>query len=306
MSTLSRRNFLKAIGATMLSGAAMGVAGCDSSGNGGAGAAGSADGEEKYPAGSTLRIGSDCGYAPFSWVQSDDSNGAVAMSDGSGYVGGYDSLIADKICEANDWTPQFVRVDWDGIIPALNAGTFDCIIASMSVTEERKQSVDFSDFYWSSPQGVVCLKDSQYASATSLEDFSGAKIAAQTGTFEDDIIDQIPDVQHENSMADQNTLIVAIQSGVIDGTVLGETEAQSVMKSNPDLAFVMLDSTIGGTEKGKGFDYDLSNSSAAIAVRKGDTELLDKINKVLADLDRDEEEQMMQEAFDNQPLSVSE
>ena len=297
MSTLSRRNFLKAIGATMLSGAAMGVAGCDSSGNGGAGAAGSADGEEKYPAGSTLRIGSDCGYAPFSWVQSDDSNGAVAMSDGSGYVGGYDTKIAQMIGDKYGWTVPFIKVDWDGLIPALNAGKIDCIIDGMGVTEERKQSVDFSNYYWSSDQGMLLLADSPFAKGTSLADFGGAKVAAQIGSMWEAMVDQIPGVDKKESLPDVNTIITALKSGKIDATIMGETEAKSCMKSNPELAYVTF-------EEGKGFEVDLSDCSAGIAVAKGNTELLDKINAVVDTIDRDMQEKLMDEAFAEQPLSV--
>jgi ABC-type amino acid transport substrate-binding protein len=294
MSMISRKGFLRVAGAGILSVAAFGVAGCGSSSS----TDNSSNSTEEYPNGAKLLVGSDCAYAPHSWIQSDDSNGAIALDDGSGYVGGYDTQVAQMLADEYDWDVKFVKVDFDGLIPALTAGTIDCIIDGMGVTDERKQSVDFSDYYWTSDQGMVVLATSKYASATSLEDFSGAKIAAQTGSIWESMVEQIPGVDQQNSMADENTIIVAIQSGVIDGTIMGETEAKSAIMSNPDLAWVSF-------EDGKGFTVDEAECSAGIAVRKGDTELLDKINTVVDTLTHDEQQEMMQKAFDEQPLSVS-
>lgn len=289
MENISRRNFMHVAGAGLFSLSTLGIAGCSGSGN-------SAD---EWGAGSTLRVGSDCAYAPHSWIQSDDSNGALPLEDGSGYVGGYDTKIAQRIADAYDWNVVFVRVDWDGIINALNAGSFDCVIDGMGVTEERKQAVDFSDYYWSSDQGILLLKTSPYANATSLNDFAGAKVAAQLGTIWEPMVDQIPNIQKQDPMVDLNTVIAALQAGTIDATIMGETEAKSCMISNPDLTFITF-------PEGEGFQVDLSECSAGIAVKKGNTVLLDKINAVVDSITRDEQEEMMQEAFDEQPLSISE
>ena len=70
----------------------------------------------------------------------------------------------------------------------------------MGVTEERKQSVNFSDYYWSSEQVMVVRKDSPYANATSLEDFSGAKVTSQLASMWMDLIPQIPGVDEQPGM----------------------------------------------------------------------------------------------------------
>ncbi len=269
------------------------LAGCGSSGSDG----GTSEGGEQWGEGATLRVGSDCDYAPHSWVQTDDSNGAIALSDGSGYVGGYDTKIAQLIGDTYGWNVTFVKVDWDGLIPALNAGKIDCIIDGMGVTEERKQSVDFSDYYWSSSQGLLLLADSPFVGATSLDDLAGAKVAAQIGSMWEAMVDQIPDVDKQESLPDVNTIIQAIRAGKIDATIMGETEAKSCILSNPDMAYVTFD-------EGKGFEVDLSDCSAGIAVAKGSDELLEKINAVIATIDREQQEEMMDAAFTEQPLSV--
>ncbi len=288
MNTLSRRNFIMMAGAGLFS---LGLAGCGGSSDG------AADGGEQWGEGATLRVGSDCDYAPHSWVQTDDSNGAIALADGSGYVGGYDTKVAQMIGDAYGWNVTFIKVDWDGLIPALNAGKIDCIIDGMGVTEERKQSVDFSNYYWSSDQGIVCLATSPYAKAKSLEDLSGARVAAQIGSMWEAMVDQIPGVDKQNSLVDGNTIIAALRSNKLDATIMGETEAKSWMLSNPDLYYVTF-------EEGKGFEVDLSDCSAGIAVAKGNEVLLNKINAVVDTITREMQEEMMDAAFEEQPLSV--
>lgn len=290
MGTISRRGFIEATGAGLLSLGALGIVGCSSSESSGGG---------EWGEGSTLRVGSDCAYAPHSWVQSDDSNGALPLQDGSGYVGGYDTKVAKMIGDEYGWDVVFVRTDWDGLINALNAGTFDCIIDGMGVTEERKQAVDFSNYYWSSDQGILLLSSSPYANGTTLEDFAGAKVAAQIGSIWEPMVDQIPGVDKQDSMVDVNTILAALQSDTIDATIMGETEAMSCMMSNPDLKYIRF-------PEGEGFEVDLSECSAGIAVKKGNTVLLDKINAVVDKITREDQETMMQEAFDEQPLSVTE
>ena len=168
----------------------------------------------------------------------------------------------------------------------------------MGVTEERKQSVDFSNYYWSSEQGIVCLKDSPYVNAKSLEDLAGAKVAAQIGSMWEAMVDQIPGVDKQDSLVDGNTIIAALRAGKIDATIMGETEAKSWMISNPDMQYVTF-------EEGKGFEVDLSDCSAGIAVAKGNDELLNKINAVVDTITREMQEEMMDAAFAEQPLSVA-
>ena len=204
MEFVSRRGFIRLAGMGAISAV---LTACGSSRSGGG------EDVEKWGPGATLRVGSDCDYAPHSWIQTDDANGAIALQDGSGFVGGYDTKVAQMIGDAYGWNVTFIKVDWDGLIPALNAGKIDCIIDGMGVTEERKQSVDFSNYYWSSEQGIVCLKDSPYVNAKSLEDLAGAKVAAQIGSMWEAMVDQIPGVDKQDSLVDGNTIIAALRAG---------------------------------------------------------------------------------------------
>ena len=246
-----------------------------------------------------LTIAMECAYAPYNWSQSDDSNGAVPIADSNEYVCGYDVEIAKMICDTYGWNLEVVKVEWDGIILALNSNRIDCIIDGMGVTEERLQSVNFSDYYWSSDQVMVVRKDSKYVNATSLEDFAGAEVTSQLNSMWMDLVPQIPDVDAQPGLSGTPELLVAVASGKLDATIMGITEAYSGCLSNPDLEIVQF-------EEGKGFEVALSDCSAGIAVRKTDTELLEQINAVIATLDRDKEEAMMQVALDAQPLTLDE
>ena len=96
-----------------------------------------------------LRVGTECDYAPFNWTQMYDDNGAIPIMDQDGYyAAGYDIEIAKKIAAALDMEPVAVKLEWDGLLPALEAGTIDVIIANMSPTAERKAEVDFTDYYY--------------------------------------------------------------------------------------------------------------------------------------------------------------
>ena len=91
-----------------------------------------------------LTIAMECAYAPYNWSQSDNSNGAVPISNVPGtYANGYDVMIAKQICEANGWELEVVQSDWDSLVPGVQTGTFDAVIAGQSMTAERSEQVDF-------------------------------------------------------------------------------------------------------------------------------------------------------------------
>lgn len=252
--------------------------------------------EETYGEGYVLRVGMNCSAAPFGWTQDDDSNGAWPIDGTNQYVCGYDVQIARMICDTYGWDLKIIKTDWDGLIPGVVSGKLDCCISTLGVTEERLQSVDFSDYYWNNGCIMVVRKDSPYVDATSLEDFDGAKITTQIATIWEPLVQQIPNVQAEPCLSGLPELFVAVSSGKVDGIITGLSEAQSACLSNPDLTWVTF-------EDGKGFDVELSALCAGIPIAKGNTELKDKINAVIATLDHDTQMEMMTTALNAQPLS---
>lgn len=255
-----------------------------------------AKGEEVYGEGYVLRVGMNCSAAPFGWTQDDDSNGAWPIDGTDQYVCGYDVQVARKICDTYGWKLKIIKTDWDGLIPGVVSGKLDCCISTLGVTEERLKSVDFSDYYWNNGCVMVVRKDSPYVDATSIKDFDGAKITTQIATIWEPLVQQIPNVQAEPCLGGLPELFVAVNSGKVDGIITGLSEAQSACMSNPDLTWVTFD-------EGKGFDVELSALCAGIPIAKGNTELKEKIDAVIATMDHDTQMEMMTTALNAQPLS---
>ncbi len=281
-------NMKKVLATAMVGAMAFGLFGC-----GGGDAQKPAEGDQ--PAGGELRIGMECGYAPFNWTQNDDSNGAVAIEGGGGYANGYDVQIAKKLAEGLDKELVIVKTEWDGLVPAVQSGTIDGIIAGMSPTEERKKSIDFSDNYYVSDLVIVVRADGAYADATSLADFAGAKITGQLNTFHDTVVDQIEGVDHVTAMPDFPSMRVALESGIIDGYVSERPEGISASNANSNFAYVVF-------EPENGFEYNVDDGAIAMGIKK-DSKLTAQVNGVLATISEEDRQTLMEEAIKNQPTA---
>ena len=238
-----------------------------------------------------FRVGMEAGYAPFNWTQMDDSNGGVKIDGGSEYAGGYDVEVAKKIAEGLGKELVIVKTEWDGLVPSLQSGKIDAIVAGMSPTEERKESIDFSDNYYKSDLVILVKNGGKYANATSLKDFSGAKITAQLNTFHYSVIDQIEGVNIQPAMDNFTAMRVALESGVIDGYVTERPEAVSAESANSNFKMIELED---------GFATSEEDTAIAVGLKKG-SELTEKINEILAGISLDEQKSIMDTAIKNQP-----
>ena len=241
----------------------------------------------------TFKVGMEAGYAPFNWTQNDDSNGAVKIKGSSEYAGGYDVEIAKKVAEGLGKELVIVKTEWDGLVPGLVSGKIDAIIAGMSPTAERKETIDFSGNYYTSNLVMVVKKGSKYENATSIQDFKGAKITAQLNTFHYSVIDQINGVEKKTAMDNFPAMRVALESGVIDGYVSERPEGISASAANDK--FVMV-------EFNDGFKTSEEETTTAVGLQKG-SDLTEKINKILADIPEEERTSMMDNAIKNQPAA---
>ena len=240
-----------------------------------------------------FRVGMECDYPPFNWTQVDASDTTVPIDGGMGFAGGYDVEIAKKIAEGLDKELVVVKIEWDGLIPALNSGMIDAVIAGMSPTAERKITVDFTDAYYNSDLVVVVRKDSDYANAATLADLSGAKITGQQNTFHYTVIDQIEGVSKQEAMPTFPAMIVALTSGAIDGYISERPGAVSACAANDGLTFVT-----------PGFVASEEDTSIAVAIKQGNSDLVAAINDILAGIDTDTRNQLMDSAVLNQPISA--
>ena len=239
---------------------------------------------------SKFRVGLECAYAPFNWTQTDDSNGAVPI-EGGGFAGGFDVEIAKLVATGLNKELVIVKTEWDGLLPAVTSGKIDAIIAGMSPTADRKESIDFSENYYFSDLVIVVMKDGPFADAKELGDFAGALITGQLNTFHYSVIDQIPGVSRQTAMDDFPTMIVALTSGRIDGYVSERPGAISASESNPNITFI---------EPSPGFDYEPDDAAIAIGLKKG-SPLLADINTILNGVSKDDRERLMGQALINQP-----
>ena len=239
-----------------------------------------------------FRVGMECAYAPFNWQQTEADENSVPIDGGVGYAGGYDVEIARRIADGLGRELVIVKLEWDGLIPALQSNMIDAVIAGMSPTAERKMTVSFSDSYYTSNLVVVVRKDGAYADATRLSDFAGAKITGQLNTFHYTVIDQIEGVEHLSPVGSVPDMISRLQQGTCDAIVINVENAQGYLASNPNFRLVTFDEGSGFTLPAKG---------SCVGLRKSDNELLDQINTILSGIDDDARAAMWQAAVDGQP-----
>lgn len=240
----------------------------------------------------TFRVGMECDYPPFNWTQVEADENAVPIDGGMGYAGGYDVEIAKRIAEALDKELVVVKIEWDGLIPALNSDMIDAVIAGMSPTAERKITVDFTDAYYNSDLVVVVRADGDYANAETLADFANAKITAQLNTFHYTVLDQLEGIDKMPAMETFPAMITALTSGAIDGYISERPGAVSAVAANAGLTFVT-----------PGFVASEEDTSIAVALKQGQPELIEQINGILAGIDADTRNALMDAAVLNQPIS---
>lgn len=244
----------------------------------------------------TFTVGMEAMYAPYNWTQTDDKNGAVPIADTKEFANGYDVQIAKKIADSLGKKLVIQKMEWSGLIPALQAGYIDAIIGGMSPTDKRREEIDFSDLYWKSDLIVVVKKDSKYKDAKSINDFAGAKLTGQLNTFHYDVLDQMPGIDKQDPIGDFSQERVALKSGIIDGYVAELPEGLSITKAVDDFTYVSF-------EEGKGFDVSDSDIGIAVGLKKDNTELKDKINEFLKTLTQEDRQKLMEEALSVQPIS---
>lgn len=240
--------------------------------------------DTQQTADNVLRVGMECNYAPYNWSQSDDSNGAVAIANVKDmYTNGYDVQVAAKIADALGKKLEIYSYEWDSLIPGVQSGKLDMIIAGMSPTKERREKIDFSDNYFSSNL-VVVTKKGKLDDVKTIADLDGKKIAAQYGTFHLDALTNQTKAQ-VNELADFSTMLIALGAGTIDGYIAEEPTAMAVCMDD-SYTYVPL------VNNDTGFKVEDDDVSVAVGVKKGSSLVAD-INKVLADFDTDAQKELM-------------
>lgn len=208
-----------------------------------------------------VRIGVEGAYPPFSYVTPD------------GQLAGFDIDMAKALVAAMGAEIELVSQDWDGIIPALLARKYDAIIASMSATEERKQKVAFTRKYYQTPAKFVCKKGA--IQEFSREAVKGKKVGVQRATIHDRYLTDnygqdveivryaTQDEAYLDIVAGRVDMLLADSIALLDG-FLKKPEGQGYQFIGPDLS-----------------DPKWFGEGASIAIRKEDTDLVEKFNAAI-------------------------
>ncbi|SON56449.1 ABC transporter arginine-binding protein 1 precursor [Hartmannibacter diazotrophicus] len=207
-----------------------------------------------------VRMGTEGAYPPFNYI---DSNGELK---------GFDIDIGKALCEAMKVKCEWVTQDWDGIIPALQAGKFDTIIASMSITDERMKQIDFSNKYYNSPPAIVTPKDTKMTGATA-DDMKGAVIGAQTSTTHSQMIEKHFPGAELKLYPTAEELQLDLENGRLDGAIDDVIVIKDWLKTDAGACCKVL-STLTP-------DPEIYGPGAGIGVRKEDADLKEMLNKAI-------------------------
>ena len=201
-----------------------------------------------------VRMGTEGAYPPYNFVND------------QGEIDGFEREVGDKVCEIAKLNCEWVKNDWDSIIPNLVSGNYDTIIAGMSITEERDQVIDFTQEYFPpDPSAYVGLKDAG-------DDVRSGVVAAQTGTIQASYVTESGATLVEFKTPDET--IAAVRSGEADA-VLADFEflKKIVDESGGELAYIGDKVAIGG--------------GIGIGVRESDGDLKAKLNAAIDSMKKD-------------------
>ena len=207
-----------------------------------------------------LKIGTEGAYPPFNNLEADGS------------LVGFDIDIAKALCEEMKADCEFVTQDWDGIIPALQAGKFDAIIASMSITEERMEKVDFTNKYYNTPPALAAPKDTDIAGVTK-EDLAGKVIGVQGSTTHSNYAEATYTDSEVKLYPTADEYKLDINSGRVDA-VVDDVIVLGDWLATDDGACCKIVGTITPV-------VEIHGPGAGIAIRKGEDELREKFNAAI-------------------------
>ena len=218
---------------------------------------------QAFAEGKPLKIGIEAAYPPF----------ASKAPDGS--IVGFDYDIGNALCKQMDVKCTWVEQEFDGLIPALKVRKIDAILSSMSITEDRKKSVDFTNKYYNTPARLVMKEGTQVSEG--LAELKGKNIGVQRGSIHERFAREVlaPLGAEIKPYGSQNEIYLDVAAGRLDGTVADAT---------------LLNDGFLKTDAGKGFafvgpaftDVKYFGDGVGIAVRKGDKAELDKLNAAIA------------------------
>ena len=253
-----KKGFMKMVLGTM---SLLALAACGNT-SGTANSAAEADGAlQEIKDSGKLVVGTCADYPPYEWH---------LVQDGEDKIIGFDIDIAQAIADELGVELEVKDMDFDGLIPALSTGKVDMIIAGMNPTEERKQSVDFTDIYYTQ-KDVLVIKSEDAKDIRSEDDLKKASLATQKATIQETyLLENFPDAALQ-SVPKWNTAILSLVTGKVDAVLMVETVAKQYVEQNEGLEIA-------------GFDVASTPNESAIAVAKDNKDFLDAVNDILDEM----------------------
>ncbi|MDE2300872.1 MAG: basic amino acid ABC transporter substrate-binding protein [Burkholderiales bacterium] len=214
------------------------------------------------PAAQVLTVGTDATYAPFEWQNE------------KGQIVGFDIDVVNAVAQKAGLQVKFVNTPWEGIFNALNQGDRDLLVSSITITGERKQTMDFTDPYFDANQLIAVPADSK---VTRFDDLKTLKVGVQNGTTGDEAVSRLQGKNSANIKRFESTPLALkeLEAGGVDAVVADNGVVINYMANNAGSKFKTVSDTAFAPEH------------YGIAVRKGNTALLAQLNKGLAGIKAD-------------------
>ncbi|WP_373312791.1 basic amino acid ABC transporter substrate-binding protein [Deefgea tanakiae] len=210
----------------------------------------------------TYQVATDAAYAPFESLNNKKE------------VVGFSVDVLEAIAKKSGMKIKFINTPWEGIFATLSTGDRDMVISSVTITPERKQSMDFSDPYFEAKQLIAVGKNSKVSKFTDLKTL---KVGVQTGTTGDEVIQKLQGKTSPNIKRFESTplAIKELENGGVDAVVADNGVVVNFVANNPNSKLKMID------------DATFAKEYYGIAVKKGNKALLEQINKGLAAIKAD-------------------
>lgn len=208
-----------------------------------------------------LVVGTSADYPPYEFH---------TMANGKDEIVGFDIDVAKEVAKDLGVELEVKDMDFDGLLVALQAGKVDMVFAGMTPTDERKENADFSDIYYTATHRFI-LRSGEEGSVKSFDDLKGKKIGVQKGSIQEGIAKDNFDEANIKSLAKVTDLVLDLKNKKVDAILIEEGVAKINCDKNKDIAmsdFVVTD----------------ENGGAAIALKKGSTELQTEVNKTISKL----------------------
>lgn len=205
----------------------------------------------------TLTMGTNASFPPYEYV---DDNGKIV---------GIDAEIAQAIADKLGMKLEIKDMEFESLVPAVKAKSIDLALAGMTVTDERKQSVNFSDSYSTGVQVVIVKENSEIKT---VDDLKGKKIGVQAGTTSDTYCSEDFGEENVKQFSNGSLAVAALANGQVDCVVIDNEPAKNYVAANSGLKIL---------------DTEYVTEDYAIAISKDNDELLKKVNNALKELKED-------------------